>query len=166
MPKYYCDYCKSYLTHDTLSVRKSHLQGRNHIKLYCDYYELKAKESKIWNPLEVIYDITLDKINNYENLLKGKSNHNKSNNTNIDSMDIDKKNGTERNGLINGNIQNENNNEDEDDDDNEDEDEDDDAIFLPPPPNLIGFPNPPPSVYHNTRQYQKAIFDHTQKKSE
>ena len=27
MPKYYCDYCKSYLTHDTMSVRKSHLQG-------------------------------------------------------------------------------------------------------------------------------------------
>lgn len=41
--KYYCDYCKSYLTHDTLSVRKSHLIGKNHIKLYCDYYAKKAK---------------------------------------------------------------------------------------------------------------------------
>lgn len=48
MPKYYCDYCKSYLTHDTMSVRKSHLMGKNHIKYYCNYYELKAKETGIW----------------------------------------------------------------------------------------------------------------------
>lgn len=42
--KFYCEYCKSYLTHDKLSVRKSHLQGRNHIKLYCQYFEQKQKE--------------------------------------------------------------------------------------------------------------------------
>ncbi|RCK55060.1 U1 small nuclear ribonucleoprotein C [Candida viswanathii] len=141
MPKYYCDYCKSYLTHDTLSVRKSHLQGRNHIKLYCDYYELKAKETNIWNPLEVIYDITLDKIHNYENLHKLSDSV-----ADSDAMDVDKKDDVEGK-LANG------------------DEEDEDEIFLPPPPSLIGLPNPPPAVYNNTKQYQKAIFEHTQKRT-
>lgn len=38
MVRFYCLYCKSYLTHDTASVRKSHLQGKNHIRLVADYY--------------------------------------------------------------------------------------------------------------------------------
>ncbi|KAH3903251.1 Yhc1p SCDLUD_000872 [Saccharomycodes ludwigii] len=38
MPRYFCDYCHSYLTHDTLSVRKSHLIGKQHLKLVSDYY--------------------------------------------------------------------------------------------------------------------------------
>ena len=84
MPKYYCDYCKSYLTHDTMSVRKSHLQGRNHIKFYCDYYEAKAKETNIWNPLSIPYEITLEKLNRY-------SDAKKSNGSSEDNMDIDKK---------------------------------------------------------------------------
>lgn len=42
--RFYCEYCKSYLTHDRLSVRKSHLQGKNHVKHYCDYYVSKAQE--------------------------------------------------------------------------------------------------------------------------
>lgn len=63
MPKYYCDYCKSYLTHDTMSVRKSHLQGRNHIKNYCAYYEEKARQLGIWDLSENQYDIDLDYIN-------------------------------------------------------------------------------------------------------
>lgn len=67
-------------------------------------------------------------------------------------MDIDKNNDT-NDKLINQNF-----------DENEDDDGDD-AIFLPPPPSLIGLPNPPPAVYNNTKQYQKAIFNHTHKKS-
>lgn len=39
MGKYYCDYCKSYLTHDSFSVRKSHLRGSKHLKLYNEYYD-------------------------------------------------------------------------------------------------------------------------------
>lgn len=62
MPKYYCDYCKSYLTHDTLSVRKSHLQGRNHIKKYCAYYEEKARQLGIWDLSENQFDIDLDYV--------------------------------------------------------------------------------------------------------
>ncbi|CAH1786779.1 unnamed protein product [Owenia fusiformis] len=37
MPKYYCDYCDTYLTHDSPSVRKTHCSGRKHkenVKLY------------------------------------------------------------------------------------------------------------------------------------
>jgi U1 small nuclear ribonucleoprotein C len=63
MPKYYCDYCKSYLTHDTMSVRKSHLVGKNHIRYYCNYYEKKAKETGIWNPHESVYEINVTHLN-------------------------------------------------------------------------------------------------------
>ncbi|ODV65460.1 zf-U1-domain-containing protein [Hyphopichia burtonii NRRL Y-1933] len=63
MPKYYCDYCRSYLTHDTMSVRKSHLQGRNHIRYYCQYYEAKAKETNEWKPSTFKYQVTLEKLN-------------------------------------------------------------------------------------------------------
>ena len=42
MPRYYCEYCHSYLTHDTLSVRKSHLRGKNHLRITQDYYRNKA----------------------------------------------------------------------------------------------------------------------------
>ncbi|CCD26750.1 Yhc1p NDAI_0I01810 [Naumovozyma dairenensis CBS 421] len=41
MARYYCEYCHSYLTHDTLSVRKSHLVGKNHIRITADYYRNK-----------------------------------------------------------------------------------------------------------------------------
>lgn len=60
MPKYYCDYCKSYLTHDTMSVRKSHLAGKNHIRLYCQYYEEKARQLGLWDLTEDQYDVDLD----------------------------------------------------------------------------------------------------------
>jgi U1 small nuclear ribonucleoprotein C len=30
MPKYYCDYCDAFLTHDSPSVRKTHNGGRKH----------------------------------------------------------------------------------------------------------------------------------------
>lgn len=59
MPKYYCDYCKSYLTHDKASVRKSHLSGKNHIKFYCSYYETKAKQLGVWDPSDTRYSVDL-----------------------------------------------------------------------------------------------------------
>lgn len=65
MPKYYCDYCKSYLTHDKLSVRKSHLSGKNHIKLYCAYYEEKAKQLGIWDETEAPCEVTLDYLTSF-----------------------------------------------------------------------------------------------------
>ncbi|KAL5600962.1 hypothetical protein BROUX41_005796 [Berkeleyomyces rouxiae] len=39
MPKFFCDYCDVYLTHDSMSVRKAHNSGRNHIRNVVDYYE-------------------------------------------------------------------------------------------------------------------------------
>lgn len=49
MAKYYCYYCRLYLTHDSMSVRKSHLMGRNHVRLYCEYYEQQARKSRLWD---------------------------------------------------------------------------------------------------------------------
>lgn len=39
MPKYYCDYCDTYLTHDSPSVRKTHCGGRKHKENVCVYYQ-------------------------------------------------------------------------------------------------------------------------------
>eukprot|EP01125_Pyxidicula_operculata_P021943 TRINITY_DN8779_c0_g1_i1.p1 TRINITY_DN8779_c0_g1~~TRINITY_DN8779_c0_g1_i1.p1 ORF type:complete len:115 (-),score=26.87 TRINITY_DN8779_c0_g1_i1:65-409(-) len=42
MPKYYCDYCDIYLTHDSPSVRKSHNDGWKHkaaVKAYYSQFE-------------------------------------------------------------------------------------------------------------------------------
>ncbi|QLQ82134.1 hypothetical protein HG537_0G03890 [Torulaspora globosa] len=46
MARYYCEYCHSYLTHDTLSVRKSHVIGKNHLRIVGDYYRNKAKQEE------------------------------------------------------------------------------------------------------------------------
>lgn len=68
--KFYCEYCKSYLTHDKMSVRKSHLQGKNHIKLYCNYYEQVLKQQGIYE--DKVIDV--EYINRYapgSNYLEG-----------------------------------------------------------------------------------------------
>lgn len=39
MPKYFCDYCDTYLTHDSPSVRKTHCAGRKHRENVKFYYE-------------------------------------------------------------------------------------------------------------------------------
>lgn len=39
MPKYFCDYCDTYLTHDSPSVRKTHCAGRKHKENVKFYYE-------------------------------------------------------------------------------------------------------------------------------
>jgi U1 small nuclear ribonucleoprotein C len=38
MPKYYCDYCDIFLTHDSPSVRKSHNEGWKHKAAVRAYY--------------------------------------------------------------------------------------------------------------------------------
>ncbi|KII65669.1 U1 small nuclear ribonucleoprotein C [Thelohanellus kitauei] len=38
MPKYYCDYCETSLTHDSPSVRKTHNQGKKHKENVRIYY--------------------------------------------------------------------------------------------------------------------------------
>ncbi|KAH6649825.1 U1 zinc finger-domain-containing protein, partial [Chaetomium tenue] len=38
-PPVFCDYCDVYLTHDSMSVRKAHNSGRNHLRNVVDYYQ-------------------------------------------------------------------------------------------------------------------------------
>ncbi|KAF2231698.1 hypothetical protein EV356DRAFT_419897, partial [Viridothelium virens] len=33
------DYCDVYLTHDSMSVRKAHNNGKNHLRNVVDYYQ-------------------------------------------------------------------------------------------------------------------------------
>ncbi|KAG5444619.1 U1 small nuclear ribonucleoprotein C [Clonorchis sinensis] len=42
--RYYCDYCDTYLTHDSPSVRKTHCGGRNHKDNVRDYYQKWLEE--------------------------------------------------------------------------------------------------------------------------
>ncbi|KAF6037765.1 SNRPC [Bugula neritina] len=44
MPKYYCDYCDTYLTHDSPSVRKTHCSGRKHKENVRIYYQKWLEE--------------------------------------------------------------------------------------------------------------------------
>ncbi|KAJ1943914.1 U1 small nuclear ribonucleoprotein C [Linderina pennispora] len=54
MPKYYCDYCDIFLTHDSPSVRKAHNTGWKHINQVAAYYrELEPSKTQ-----EVIDSIT------------------------------------------------------------------------------------------------------------
>ncbi|ORX74325.1 zf-U1-domain-containing protein [Linderina pennispora] len=54
MPKYYCDYCDIFLTHDSPSVRKAHNTGWKHINQVAAYYrELEPNKTQ-----EVIDSIT------------------------------------------------------------------------------------------------------------
>ncbi|KTW28165.1 hypothetical protein T552_02024 [Pneumocystis carinii B80] len=39
MPRYYCDYCDVFLTHDSASVRKAHNAGKNHLTNVREYYQ-------------------------------------------------------------------------------------------------------------------------------
>lgn len=40
MPKYYCDYCDTFLTHDSPSVRKTHNGGRKHKENVRQFYQV------------------------------------------------------------------------------------------------------------------------------
>ncbi|CAI4222098.1 unnamed protein product [Auanema sp. JU1783] len=44
MPKYYCDYCDTFLTHDSPSVRKTHNGGRKHKENVRMYYQKWMEE--------------------------------------------------------------------------------------------------------------------------
>ncbi|KAK6359078.1 hypothetical protein TWF696_000246 [Orbilia brochopaga] len=43
-PLLFCDYCDVYLTHDSISVRKAHNNGRNHIRNVVEYYQQIGQE--------------------------------------------------------------------------------------------------------------------------
>ncbi|KAJ1747639.1 U1 small nuclear ribonucleoprotein C [Coemansia sp. RSA 989] len=58
MPKYYCDYCDIFLTHDSASVRKAHNSGWKHVNQVAAYYrELEPeKTQEIINLLAEAYN--------------------------------------------------------------------------------------------------------------
>lgn len=50
MPRYYCDYCDTYLTHDSPSVRKQHNAGYKHkgnVRTYYQQFEAQLNQSLI-----------------------------------------------------------------------------------------------------------------------
>ncbi|XP_039013879.1 U1 small nuclear ribonucleoprotein C-like [Hibiscus syriacus] len=50
MPRYYCDYCDTYLTHDSPSVRKQHKAGYKHkanVRTYYQQFEEQQTQSLI-----------------------------------------------------------------------------------------------------------------------
>ncbi|OLL24250.1 U1 small nuclear ribonucleoprotein C [Neolecta irregularis DAH-3] len=53
MPKFYCDYCDVYLTHDSTSVRRAHNHGRAHIQNVIDYY-LKISQEQLQSKIDSI----------------------------------------------------------------------------------------------------------------
>ena len=48
MPKFYCDYCDTYLTHNTPSVRKTHCAGRKHKENVKFYYQKWMEDQVRW----------------------------------------------------------------------------------------------------------------------
>ncbi|KAI7858888.1 U1 zinc finger-domain-containing protein [Circinella umbellata] len=69
MPKYYCEYCDIFLTHDSSSVRKAHNSGKNHIANVRNYYaEIGQDKAQA-----IIDDITKA----YEKSAAGKNKRNK-----------------------------------------------------------------------------------------
>lgn len=47
MPRYYCDYCDAYLTHDSASVRKQHNSGFKHKSNFKAYYLQYEEEAQM-----------------------------------------------------------------------------------------------------------------------
>ncbi|ODV62283.1 Yhc1p, partial [Ascoidea rubescens DSM 1968] len=142
MPKYYCDYCRIYLTHDSASVRKSHFIGKNHIKYVCDYYEQEAKKLGIWNPENIINEYKIEdyykgcptiknSLDDFD-LVSGSSRKANAGNNNLsDTNHVSSSSKNKSENLVNGNDINEIENK-----------------VLPPPPTLPNMPNPPSSAYN------------------
>lgn len=132
MPKYYCDYCKSYLTHDTMSVRKSHLMGKNHIRYYCNYYEMKAKETGIWARPDKTFLLSYVSYNTNE----------PGSDARVEALlESIKRDQELEKSAIGAGIS------------DEQVQIADDFAIPPPPPTIDGFPKPPPSVLRTKGEY-------------
>uniref|UniRef100_A0A2K5QP12 U1 small nuclear ribonucleoprotein C n=1 Tax=Cebus imitator TaxID=2715852 RepID=A0A2K5QP12_CEBIM len=53
MPKFYCDYCDTYITYDSPSVRKTHCSGRKHKENVKDDYQKWMEEQTPPTPFSV-----------------------------------------------------------------------------------------------------------------
>lgn len=64
---YYCPYCKTSLTHDSFSVRKSHRHGQKHVRLREEYYQRVIAE----HPESVTLEQELASVNPLERIFAG-----------------------------------------------------------------------------------------------
>jgi U1 small nuclear ribonucleoprotein C len=58
MPKYYCDYCDVFLTHDTLNARRSHNKGWKHktnVRAYYSQFLEGTKSTVNINKTQTLY---------------------------------------------------------------------------------------------------------------
>ncbi|KAJ2846165.1 U1 small nuclear ribonucleoprotein C [Coemansia erecta] len=91
MPKYYCDYCDIFLTHDSVSVRKAHNSGWKHINQVAAYYrnlpaekiqsvivDLKTAYKDYPNPPDLLNDISSIHRNSRNYQSYGNNNNNNS----------------------------------------------------------------------------------------
>mmetsp|Transcript_61119 Transcript_61119/g.97241 ORF Transcript_61119/g.97241 Transcript_61119/m.97241 type:complete len:160 (-) Transcript_61119:155-634(-) len=54
MPRFYCDYCDVYLTHDSFSGRKQHMRGRRHQDNVRQYYMQFLKRGVLNNAQNIL----------------------------------------------------------------------------------------------------------------
>eukprot|EP01083_Nonionella_stella_P033713 92264_1 len=54
MPRFYCDYCDVYLTHDSFSGRKQHMRGRRHQDNVRQYYMQFLKRGVLNNMQNIL----------------------------------------------------------------------------------------------------------------
>lgn len=59
MPKYFCDYCDTYLTHVSPSVRKTHCAGRKHRENVGFYYEKWYEENVQQIPMPSLANVMI-----------------------------------------------------------------------------------------------------------
>ncbi|XP_012890363.1 PREDICTED: U1 small nuclear ribonucleoprotein C-like [Dipodomys ordii] len=64
MPKFYCDYCETYLTHDSPSVRKTHYSGRKHKENIKDYYQkwMEEQAQSLINKISMFHSFVLTAV--------------------------------------------------------------------------------------------------------
>jgi len=72
MPKYYCDYCDTFLTHDSASVRKSHIEGVRHQAAVRAYYAQLAPEYQEGPDRETM---RYEKMKGTQSLLRSRETH-------------------------------------------------------------------------------------------
>jgi len=67
MPRYYCDYCDSFLTHDSLVVRKQHNTGLKHKANFRAYYKefFKALEDPLQGNARAKEELQRQIVTNY-----------------------------------------------------------------------------------------------------
>ncbi|KAL6942315.1 hypothetical protein ACO0QE_003486 [Hanseniaspora vineae] len=80
MARFYCEYCRSYLTHDKRSVLKAHITGKHHIRLVKDYYRNKYVEQ--WNRARRLDKRKVIRDHTNRNLAFAKSKNNPNGNVN------------------------------------------------------------------------------------